>query len=417
MYLTHKSNQKGGLTGINQIKGGDTGCVSQPDWPAVIVINHYQASQITAGQSGCDTQPDVPTLTCAPGAHVVEVVSGDCIIIADDALSFGSPAAQVSMEYSRKVHVADGSSAQAGSADSRQPTQPARLNIVELIIARGFGTVIRHREFEEHSNHYENLLAAESCATTRRKGIHSAKDPPSMHVTDLFHWLSVAVTKKAKSFPPFSPARKRKMICCLKILFHSGHEYGSVVMSLNSNDANSLLLEMQRIVGPSATVARISGGAYRAGALLLFFTNMASFILLSKVDTTKYIIYDRVMLPLGALTAHKLRNDIGVKRGRHSTSFSSAFHYGSSSRPDDDDVDMHDEGTFRQNIPSPTTYYHSLSPLVPETFVNLLENDQKMSTMFNRQTSMLNRQRSMHMEQRGALKSTGKEFRKIFKKK
>ncbi|GKG12446.1 hypothetical protein Tco_0346683, partial [Tanacetum coccineum] len=47
-----------------------TQAVSQPDWPAVVVINHYQASQITVGQSGCDTQPDVPTLTCAPGAHV-----------------------------------------------------------------------------------------------------------------------------------------------------------------------------------------------------------------------------------------------------------------------------------------------------------------------------------------------------------
>ncbi|GJY32830.1 hypothetical protein Tco_0417299 [Tanacetum coccineum] len=45
--------------------GEDTGCMSQPDWPAVIVINHYQTPQITADQSGCDTQPDVPTLTCA----------------------------------------------------------------------------------------------------------------------------------------------------------------------------------------------------------------------------------------------------------------------------------------------------------------------------------------------------------------
>ncbi|GKC89326.1 hypothetical protein Tco_1149975, partial [Tanacetum coccineum] len=52
------------------LKSGDTGCVSQSDWPAVIVINHYQAPQIAAGQSGCDIQPDVPTLTCAPGAHV-----------------------------------------------------------------------------------------------------------------------------------------------------------------------------------------------------------------------------------------------------------------------------------------------------------------------------------------------------------
>ncbi|GJZ39440.1 TMV resistance protein N-like protein [Tanacetum coccineum] len=37
------------------------GCVSESDWPAVTVINHYQASQITAGQSGCDTQPDAPS--------------------------------------------------------------------------------------------------------------------------------------------------------------------------------------------------------------------------------------------------------------------------------------------------------------------------------------------------------------------
>lgn len=115
------------------------------------------------------------------------------------------------MEYSRKVPVADGSAAPAGPADSRvmgfgsvfllsqgkesedvsstsaatAATQQPGVNVAELIIARGFGTVIRHRDFEERSNYYENLLAAESRATTGRKGIHSAKDPPSMHVTDL----------------------------------------------------------------------------------------------------------------------------------------------------------------------------------------------------------------------------------------
>ncbi|GKA31793.1 hypothetical protein Tco_0718160 [Tanacetum coccineum] len=45
------------------VKVGTSDCVSQPDWPAVIVINHYQSPQITADQSGCDTQPDVPS-TC-----------------------------------------------------------------------------------------------------------------------------------------------------------------------------------------------------------------------------------------------------------------------------------------------------------------------------------------------------------------
>ncbi|GJT68511.1 ribonuclease TUDOR 2-like protein [Tanacetum coccineum] len=197
--------------------------------------------------------------------EVVEVVSGDCIIIADDALSFGSPAVefkfQLSMEYSRKVHVADGSAAQAGSADSRvmgfgsvfllseakgsedvnsttatppaAATQQPDLNVAELIIARGFGTVIRHREFEERSNHYKNLLASESCATTRRKGIHSAKDPPSMHVTDLL----AGSAKKAKDFLPFLQ-RKRRMTVVEYVL--SGHRFKLFVPNETCSIAFSL---------------------------------------------------------------------------------------------------------------------------------------------------------------------------------
>ncbi|GJX73460.1 sterol 3-beta-glucosyltransferase UGT80A2 isoform X1 [Tanacetum coccineum] len=59
-------------SGLFSIRG-DTSCVSQPDWSAIIVINHYQAPQITVGQSGRDTQPDVSTLTCAPGSHVIVI--------------------------------------------------------------------------------------------------------------------------------------------------------------------------------------------------------------------------------------------------------------------------------------------------------------------------------------------------------
>ncbi|GJX52073.1 squamosa promoter-binding-like protein 12 [Tanacetum coccineum] len=55
------------------VKVETLGCVSQPDWPAVI------CGAITAGQSGCDTQPDVPTLTCAPGAHVRKTFSKNSI--------------------------------------------------------------------------------------------------------------------------------------------------------------------------------------------------------------------------------------------------------------------------------------------------------------------------------------------------
>lgn len=216
---------------------------------------------------------------------VVEVVSGDCIIVADDSLPFGSPAAerrvnlssircpklgnprreekpapyareareflrtrlmgrqvQVSMEYSRKVPVADGSAAPAGPADSRvmgfgsvflltpgketeevssttPPAQQPGVNVAELIIARGFGTVIRHRDFEERSNYYENLLAAETRATSGKKGIHSAKDPPSMHVTDLL----TASAKKAKDFLPFLQ-RNRRMTAVVEYVL-SGHRF------------------------------------------------------------------------------------------------------------------------------------------------------------------------------------------------
>lgn len=218
---------------------------------------------------------------------VVEVVSGDCIIVADDSLPFGSPAAerrvnlssircpklgnprreekpapyareareflrtrligrqvQVSMEYSRKVPLADGSAAPAGPADSRvmgfgsvfllsqgkesedvssapptAATQQPGLNVAELIIARGFGTVIRHRDFEERSNYYENLLAAETRATAGKKGIHSAKDPPVMHVMDLL----TASAKKAKDFLPFLQ-RNRRMTAVVEYVL-SGHRF------------------------------------------------------------------------------------------------------------------------------------------------------------------------------------------------
>ena len=118
----------------------------------------------------------------------------------------------MSMEYSRKVSMVDGpnSVGAAGSADSRvmdfgsvflvSPSkaegddaapvpsasgQPAGINVAELVLGRGFGTAIRHRDFEERSNYYDALLAAESRAINGKKGIHSARDPPAMHITDL----------------------------------------------------------------------------------------------------------------------------------------------------------------------------------------------------------------------------------------
>lgn len=79
--------------------------------------------------------------------------------------------------------VKDGDDAPA--AVSAAGVQPAGANIAELLISRGFASVIRHRDFEERSNYYDALLSAETRAIAGKKGIHSARDPPVMHVTDL----------------------------------------------------------------------------------------------------------------------------------------------------------------------------------------------------------------------------------------
>nr|GEY60667.1 retrovirus-related Pol polyprotein from transposon TNT 1-94 [Tanacetum cinerariifolium] len=65
-----------------------------------------------------------------------------------------------------------------------------------------------------------------------------------------------------------------------------------------------------------------------------------------------YVLYDRVMSPLAAQQEQKTRRDHGTRRGRHSTSFSSAFDQPSSSHLNDDDDDGNGEGTSRASTPS-----------------------------------------------------------------
>lgn len=110
------------------------------------------------------------------------------------------------MEYSRKVGATDGpglvpetsgdsrvmdfgsvflvSTAKA-QGDATSVNQQAGKNVAEMVVRSGFATVVKHRDFEERSNHYDALLVAESRAINGKKGIHSSKDAPVMHVTDL----------------------------------------------------------------------------------------------------------------------------------------------------------------------------------------------------------------------------------------
>lgn len=184
----------------------------------------------------------------------------------------------VSMEYSRKVGGVDAPNpvAASGADDSRvldfgsvfvtsptkadsaetlpspSPSQSAGVNVAELMVAYGFATVTRHRDFEERSNHYDALLAAETRAINGKKGLHSKKDRPPMHIKDLtmvpiislptllffealflsfdaiFNVLSLqAPTKQAKEFLPFL-ARNRRLPAVVEHIF-SGHRFKLVI--------------------------------------------------------------------------------------------------------------------------------------------------------------------------------------------
>lgn len=70
-------------------------------------------------------------------------------------------------------------------AQSNAAGQPAGVNVAELVVSRGLGNVINHRDFEERSNYYDALLAAEARAKAGKKGCYSSKEPPVMHIQDL----------------------------------------------------------------------------------------------------------------------------------------------------------------------------------------------------------------------------------------
>ncbi|GKA00794.1 hypothetical protein Tco_0673459 [Tanacetum coccineum] len=129
-----------------------------------------------------------------------------------------------------------------------------------------------------------------------------------------------------------------------------------------------------------------------------------------------YVLYDRVMNPLTAQQERKTRKDCGTRRGRHSTSSSSAFDQPSSSHlNDDDDDDGNDEGTSRASTPSPTRFVNSLTNEVPRVFQNPPNIDPDMEPFYTRQTEIINRQVQLRDEHRGGLRSIGKGLKNLWR--
>jgi staphylococcal nuclease domain-containing protein 1 len=58
-------------------------------------------------------------------------------------------------------------------------------NVSEMVVARGFAAVARHRSDEERSRVYETLLELEEGAKAAKRGIHSSKEAPAQRANDV----------------------------------------------------------------------------------------------------------------------------------------------------------------------------------------------------------------------------------------
>ncbi|GLC57824.1 hypothetical protein PLESTB_001270800 [Pleodorina starrii] len=174
---------------------------------------------------------------------VVEIVSGDCVVVKDSANGLerrinlssiraprppardrpaeawateakeflrkriiGRPV-EVKMEYNRKVLTpemqlaGEGERVMAfGNVEVVPDKGEEKQNVSEMVVARGFATVIKHRTDEERSCVYERLVACEELARSSKRGVHSAKEPPANRVNDVSQPGSAT---RAKQYLPF----------------------------------------------------------------------------------------------------------------------------------------------------------------------------------------------------------------------
>lgn len=190
-------------------------------------------------------------------ATVTEVVSGDCLVVKDAAsgqerrvnlssIRAPKPATrdraadpwaaeakeflrkkligkqvQVKLEYTRKVPLSSAESAATGEAERVMQFGNIELvaekgedqkNVSELIVARGFATVVRHRSDEERSGVYEQLIQLEELSKQGKKGLHGTKEPAANRINDVSQPGSL---QRAKQYLPFFQ-RNGKMLAIVE---------------------------------------------------------------------------------------------------------------------------------------------------------------------------------------------------------
>ncbi|GJY45968.1 retrovirus-related pol polyprotein from transposon TNT 1-94 [Tanacetum coccineum] len=150
----------------------------------------------------------------------------------------------------------------------------------------------------------------------------------------------------------------------------------------------------------------------------MFLTKILTHILNEdpELQNPSYVLYDRVMEPLSASQKRKPRRDRGTRKGRTSTSSTSAFGEPSLSHPTNDDEDVnHNEGTSHTSTPSPVRYVNSLPQSIPQVYHNPPDIEPHLEPFYTRQTEILNRTVQLRDEQRGGILSLGKGIRNLWK--
>ncbi|KAI3435969.1 hypothetical protein D9Q98_002027 [Chlorella vulgaris] len=196
---------------------------------------------------------------------VLEVTSGDCVIVKDKASgverrvvlsSIRAPRmgtrdrqpepwavegkeflrqrligkeVSVSMEYNRKVtpmvgegpgRPGDERTMSFGTVTINEGSGADQKvnNVAELLLVRGLAQVVRHRSDEERSAHYEDLMNAEAQGKAGKKGQWSSREPPKPHSND----VSLPGTSgRAKQHLPFLQRAGKVPAVCEYVL--SGH--------------------------------------------------------------------------------------------------------------------------------------------------------------------------------------------------
>lgn len=185
--------------------------------------------------------PSIRTVTMTNfEAHVIEIISGDCISVAPtsgpdmserrinlssiraprlanprDEKAMHEPWAveakeflisrlvgrtvSVSMDYVRKIGEGTNERTLHFATVKLPGTGDEAQNVAEMLLIRGLASCIHHRSEEERAADYDGLVAAAKRGIENKKGMHNKNKEPAVHRMNDFSVSS----QKAKTFLPF----------------------------------------------------------------------------------------------------------------------------------------------------------------------------------------------------------------------